>query len=235
MPLVVVALLWPPSSLAEVDASAEQHAPCPAGMVGIESAFCIDAFEAHLVGDEGRIHPFYVRPTEGGLRADSRRGLYPQAHINRNQAEVACRKAGKRLCRSEEWQRACRGKGPTPYPYGRKRRAGYCNDHAVAPLAVIFGHDRVEYGAHTMNDSRLNRVPGSLSRSGHFGRCTNAYGVFDMVGNLHEWVADASGVLRGGYYLDVESLGEGCAYRAVGHAPEYGDYATGFRCCADSP
>lgn len=216
--------------------SARSDAPCLTGMVGIEGAYCIDVFEAHLELDDGGEHPFFRAP-EGlkGFRAASRRGVYPQAHVSREQASAACAAAGKRLCTSEEWQKACRGPEPTPYPYGVKRREGYCNDRGVAPLPILFGHDRVEYGASTMNDSRLNRVPGTLAPAGRHGRCTNGYGVFDLVGNLHEWVADPSGVLRGGYYLDTDDLGAGCAYRAVGHAPAYRDYSTGFRCCSDAP
>ena len=62
---------------------------------------------------------------------------------------------------------------------------------------------------------------------------TNAYGVFDMVGNLHEWVDDPDGTFQGGYYLDTHINGDGCYYRTTFHAMSYYDYSTGFRCCAD--
>jgi hypothetical protein len=39
--------------------------------------------------------------------------------------------------------------------------------------------------------------------------------------------------MRGGYFLDVKTLGEGCAYAATGHTHTYRDYSTGFRCCAE--
>ena len=63
----------------------------------------------------------------------------------------------------------------------------------------------------------------------------NSFGVFDMVGNVHEWVADPNGTFRGGYYLDTTLNGEGCNYRTDAHDATYHDYSTGFRCCADLP
>ncbi len=200
-------------------------------MVAIEGRYCIDQFEGQLELENGQPHPFYKVVDSNRYLAKSQRGVYPQAHISRQQAESACHASGKRLCTSSEWDKACRGPDPTTYPYGPRKRSKYCNDDGVAPLAVLYG--RVQYTAQSMNDPGLNRVPGGLLRTGRFSRCVNGYGVFDMVGNLHEWVEDPSGVLRGGYYLDAEELGRGCEYRAVGHAPDYRDYSTGFRCCAD--
>jgi hypothetical protein len=54
-----------------------------------------------------------------------------------------------------------------------------------------------------------------------------------MVGNLHEWTSDPYGTFQGGYYLDTQINGEGCAYRTTAHDFDYHDYSTGFRCCGD--
>ena len=43
----------------------------------------------------------------------------------------------------------------------------------------------------------------------------NGYGVYDMVGNLHEWTNDPNGTFQGGYYLDTHKNGDGCSYRTV--------------------
>jgi hypothetical protein len=83
-----------------------------------------------------------------------------------------------------------------------------------------------------MNDPRLNQVEGSLAKAGAFPKCKNAYKVFDMVGNLHEWTAATEGTFRGGYYLDTAINGSGCDYRTTAHERTYHDYSTGFRCCA---
>ena len=65
-------------------------------------------------------------------------------------------------------------------------------------------------------------------------RCVTDEGVYDMHGNLHEWVADSSGVFRGGFYVDASINGTGCSYRTTRHTFDYHDYSTGFRCCADA-
>jgi hypothetical protein len=55
-----------------------------------------------------------------------------------------------------------------------------------------------------------------------------------MVGNLHEWVDDAAGTFRGGYYMDTSRNGDGCSYQTTAHDFAYHDYSTGFRCCIDA-
>jgi len=211
---------------------------CPSGMALVEGAVCIDRWEASLVEVVGPKNERPFSPYEGvkgrRVRAVSRAGVAPQAYVSRNEAEAACRASGKRLCTDEEWIRACKGKRPTQFPYGDERRAGYCNDHGLSPLTVLhanLGDDR--FLPEPMNDPHLNQVPGTLARTGAFKRCTNSYGVFDMVGNVHEWTADPAGTFRGGYYLDTHINGDGCDYRTVAHGATYHDYSTGFRCCAD--
>jgi formylglycine-generating enzyme required for sulfatase activity len=83
-----------------------------------------------------------------------------------------------------------------------------------------------------MNDPLLNQQPGTVEPTGNELSCTNAYGVYDMVGNVHEWIDDGS--FRGGYYLDTQQNNEGCDYVTTAHATWYHDYSIGFRCCADA-
>ncbi len=87
-----------------------------------------------------------------------------------------------------------------------------------------------------LNDPGLGQVDGALAKTGEHAECVNGFGVFDMVGNLHEWVATdpnaPHGTFAGGYYLDTTLNGDGCNYRTVAHAHDYHDYSTGFRCCA---
>jgi hypothetical protein len=87
-----------------------------------------------------------------------------------------------------------------------------------------------------LNDPGLGQVDGALAKTGEHAECVNDFGVYDMVGNLHEWVATdpaaPHGTFAGGYYLDTTLNGDGCNYRTVAHAHDYHDYSTGFRCCA---
>jgi formylglycine-generating enzyme len=80
----------------------------------------------------------------------------------------------------------------------------------------------------------INQLPDTLLPTGERSECTNAYGVYDMVGNLHEWVDDADGTFRGGYYMDTTKNGDGCSYQTTAHDFTYHDYSTGFRCCMDA-
>ncbi|MCB9582841.1 MAG: SUMF1/EgtB/PvdO family nonheme iron enzyme [Polyangiaceae bacterium] len=213
---------------------------CPAGMVSVHGKFCIDAYEASVdvVDARGRTRrrqsPYHM-PNEGErIRARSRRGVVPQAYISQEQAEAACEAAGKRLCTDDEWVEACKGRSPTLYPYGDEHQDGRCNDKGVSPLRKLHGAgDGLDvFGIEAMNDPRLNKVPGSLARTGQFRRCRNSFGAYDMVGNLHEWTANPTGVFRGGYYLDNELHGRGCSYLTTGHNTKYHDYSIGFRCCS---
>ncbi len=214
-------------------------AGCPAGMANVRGRFCVDRFEASVdvVNSRGvtirRHSPFHPPEKDQRIRARSRRGVTPQAYISMERARDACAAAGKRLCTDAEWVTACKGKQPTLYPYGEEHQFGRCNDDGKSPLRILHGKDDslATFGYEAMNDPRLNQVPGTLASTGSFSRCRNSYGLYDMVGNLHEWTANPGGVFRGGYYLDTHIHGQGCEYQTTGHSPRYHDYSTGFRCC----
>jgi sulfatase modifying factor 1 len=211
---------------------------CPEGMVAIERAFCIDRFEATLVetmpsGAERSFPP--NEPVRGRtVRAVARDGVLPQGYISRNEAEAACRASRKRLCAEKEWVKACRGPRSQTFPYGNVEEKSVCNDSGVSPLLRLYaGSGQNPYADAPMNDPRLNRMPKTLEPTGEKRRCVNDFGVYDMVGNLHEWVADPNGTFLGGYYLDTRLNGRGCNYKTTAHDATYHDYSTGFRCCAD--
>ena len=72
-----------------------------------------------------------------------------------------------------------------------------------------------------------------LRRTGTTPRCASRWGdveVFDMVGNLDEWVDDPEGTFVGGIYARAKK--DGCASTVRSHGFDYSDYSTGFRCCA---
>lgn len=212
---------------------------CPAGMVVIAGAFCIDPYEAALaeVLPRNRTrswNPYTVPRTGVRYRAVSRRGITPQGYVSQVQARAACASAGKRLCAENEWEQACKGPAPTPWPYGPTYVRGRCNDGRMNPVPRLYGPGNV-WHEREMNDPRLNALPQALARTGAFPRCKGSYNVFDMVGNLHEWVEGGRGghgVFRGGYYVDVHINGHGCDYATRAHYPTYHDYSIGFRCCA---
>jgi hypothetical protein len=213
---------------------------CPTEMARVDDRFCIDRWEATLElvddADVAPWSPWLVPDAERSYRAVSARGVVPQAYVSGVVAERACAAAGKRLCHAVEWRFACAGSEGTTYPYGPARKEGRCNDHGRSPMAFYYPQVKESWSLvtnHDMNDPRLDRMEGTLAKTGEHPGCVNDYGVFDMVGNLHEWTADPNGTFQGGYYLDTSENGEGCAYRTTAHGFDYHDYSTGFRCCAD--
>ena len=241
------------SGLAGTDGDGVERPPpvsrrerCPPNMALVRDRVCIDRWEASLVlrnrsdGTERGWSPYIaVDGHESVVRAISEPGVIPQAYISGRQAALACKASGKRLCTAEEWVSACRGPENHIFPYGDTRRPGACNDdsrrvHPVIEAAVLLGIPTARAFTEAMNQAIINQLEGTLLPTGTRTDCTNAYGVFDMVGNLHEWVDNAAGTFRGGYYMDTTKNGDGCSYQTTAHGFSYHDYSTGFRCCIDA-
>ncbi len=209
-------------------------------MASIEHRYCVDRWEGSLVevSSDRPFSPFLiVDGHEHEVRAASVPNVFPQGYISGSQAQEACERAGKRLCSPTEWRKACVGPDVQLYGYAKSRERGACNDAGRSPMLAIFGGATLSAASNwdplKMNDPRLNQIEGGLARTGSHASCTNEYGVYDMVGNLHEWTSDPGGTFQGGYYLDTSINGEGCTYRTTAHDFDYHDYSTGFRCCAD--
>ena len=88
-----------------------------------------------------------------------------------------------------------------------------------------------------MNNPVLDELPRTVAPGGQFARCESAYGLFDMHGNVHEWIATRTpaghGMFKGGFFVDAKINGPGCRYTTTAHGPSYHDYSNGFRCCSD--
>lgn len=203
---------------------------CPDGMNRITD-FCMDQFEAALSYDGGQYSPYH-NPRNLPVVAMSAPGIVPQGYINGVQAEAACQRAGKRLCTSDEWLRACQGPNDWTFPYGTNLVSRRCNDsRAVHPAIELFPNDPNPFDH--IQDACINQLPNSVSKTGQYAQCVTPDGIYDLMGNLHEWVADPSGTFRGGFYVDTVRNGPGCLYRTTAHDRNHWDYSTGFRCCAD--
>lgn len=255
------------TSVSAAPSSSDRAVPpqgCPESMARV-GKFCIDRHEAHLVvtsadGSE-RAHPHYLRPPASGRwRAESTKGIYPQAYLSRNDAQRACAAAGKRLCSWLEWKRACQGPKWIDYPNPDADDPGACNvgkHHLLSELFPKVKAGRWDFFEH-FNNPKLNQEPGYLARTGDHERCATADGVYDMVGNLHEWVADGvstkfmqhyqserirrhdqpwrlgNAIFMGGFFSTQTEHGHGCHFTTIAHAAKYHDYSIGFRCCSDA-
>jgi formylglycine-generating enzyme required for sulfatase activity len=199
--------------------------------------FCIDRWEAHLQlqTSPGSFKDWspYAHPGGQVVRAVSAPGAVPQAYLSGTEAAAACKLAGKRLCKDSEWLRACRGPANWSYPYGAALALGKCNDHrSVHPAVELYGTS-ASWIYSKLDNACLNQLPNSLAVTGSYPGCVSAEGVWDLVGNLHEWTADPAGTFRGGFYVDTKLNGPGCLYATTAHDSSHWDYSTGFRCCAD--
>ena len=258
-----LALTLAPSLARPVHASDDSHGPCPPEMA-FSVGICIDRYEARLLerGEDSLLTPFppFARPKaeSSAFVAESRAGVRPQGYISQLEAASACQNAGKRLCTLSEWYRACRGEHDTLYPYGATFMRGRCNVGKAHLLSLLHGSDPRAWSYETsFNDPELDQRPGFLAETGAYSGCVTSAGVFDLVGNLHEWVADrvdasiaqklplksgirsrighnlGKGVFMGGFFSTTNEHGEGCEFVTMAHEPSYHDYSTGFRCCKD--
>ncbi|MFO0602307.1 MAG: SUMF1/EgtB/PvdO family nonheme iron enzyme [Polyangiales bacterium] len=211
---------------------------CPAEMTLVAGRVCVDRWEGTLeeLAPDGGVSAWspYLNPGTRAVRAASRAGVTPQGYVSGAQAQTACRNAGKRLCALDEWLAACRGPAMRTYPYGMTYAARRCNEgRAVHPVVQFFGTATGVFTFENMNNPGINMQADTVARTGAFAGCVSPDGAFDMVGNLHEWIADPSGTFKGGFYVDAERNGPGCLYTTTAHDLAYHDYSTGFRCCAD--
>jgi hypothetical protein len=130
----------------------------------------------------------------------NKRGVRPRAVGDLAEAQKLCAQIGKRLCTKAEWQRACRGPENLTFPYGNKYDPSKC----------------------------ATKPPGGetppVQPSGSWTDCRSAAGVFDMSGNMAEWVAGST--LMGGSAA-LTGKDTGCAAEGGGGGPAY----YGTRCC----
>jgi sulfatase modifying factor 1 len=169
--------------------------------------------------------PSFARKCAPLAKADDE----PVTCVNWCDARAYCAWAGKRLCgrigggsqslaeqknpATDQWYNACSAGGSKKFPYGAAYQPGQCNDlarDAGQPVSVA----------------------SSTACVGGFG------GLFDMSGNVQEWVDSCNGssgaadkcMIRGGAFDDgIELLACTLASPA---ARDTADSTIGFRCCS---
>jgi len=153
---------------------------------------------------------------------------YPVVYVNWNMAKTFCEWRGARLPTEAEWEKAARGTDGRIYPWGT-------------------GVD-----CQKANYAGPNGCFGGTSKVGSFDAGKSPYGVYDMAGNVWEWVADwysesyyqvspaanplgpdsgQSRVLRGGSWNRSEY--DIRASNRNRYGSTYNNFDIGFRCASD--
>jgi sulfatase-modifying factor enzyme 1 len=144
-------------------------------------------------------------------------------------AKATCSAEGKHLCGDSEWTLACEGRERLPYPYGYTRSDAACNIDKPHPEV-----DEAAMANPARRDAEVARLD-QRDPSGAREACVSPYGVYDMTGNVDEWVVNESGKpyksgLKGGYWGPVRDR---CRPMTIAHDEEFSFYQIGFRCCGD--
>jgi formylglycine-generating enzyme required for sulfatase activity len=148
------------------------------------------------------------------------RGDHPMNCVSWNGADAYCRFTGAHLCKEEEWFAGCRGPSGQDYPYGASYVEGACRAEPREGLSIA--------------EIRTAPVGGSPG-------CEGGYpGLWDMAGNVSEWVDSCTGDychFYGGAFLENDPAGDfaSCKRMCAGNQKVFRSSTVGFRCCSDTP
>jgi formylglycine-generating enzyme required for sulfatase activity len=152
----------------------------------------------------------------------------PVIGIDWEDADAYCRWAGRRLPTEAEWEHAARGTDERRYPWGNQTPTPELANYAIGA--------RFSYSQ-------------TLMPVGHYEKGTSPYGMYDMAGNVWEWVHDWYGtnyyevseeenprgpeqgqfkVLRGGSWSELPKYL--LTYGRFKLSPTTRNSYTGFRC-----
>ena len=166
----------------------------------------------------------------------NQKGAVPITLVDWTEAGRLCAAHGKRLCTESEFNFACEGEEMLPYATGYERDAGKCN------IDRPFHRRRIELKPRLLCEldptcsaefARLDQREPAGSRP----ECVSPFGVYDLNGNVNEWVSmpwkqpPHRAAIKGGWWGPVRNR---CRPIVTSHDERYIGYEVGFRCCRDA-
>lgn len=166
----------------------------------------------------------------------NKKGELPSLLISWTDAKKECEKIGKRLCTEDEFNFACEGEAMLPYTYGYVRDPTKCSiDKPYRKREKKL----LKYEACLKKPEckkELEKLDQRLP-TGSLPACVSPFGVYDLNGNINEWVfrpkekpPNRSG-LKGGWWGPVRGR---CRPTVGFHKEDDYGYEEGFRCCKDA-
>lgn len=172
------------------------------------------------------VHGAYWRRPEGPDSSIKGKGNYPALHTSWNDAVAYCNWAGMRLPTEKEWEYAARGGLEDEfYPWGEEPDDGDFSE-------LLNSWEGVFPKNNTAKDGHVGVAPADAYEP-------NAYGVYNTVGNVWEWVGGGTNekrILRGGSFVDTIDGSANHLLRVstrMENSADSGSHNTGFRCARD--
>ena len=147
----------------------------------------------------------------------------PALNVSWYEAKAACEKAGRRLCTEAEWVSACQNAVAVDDNHN-----GELADDMIEGTAYPYGDYHDDHRCWDAHDDEVSRPV----YTGELPGCVTPTGVYDLTGNVEEWVGDSpdQAVLLGGAWDTSEDHAR-CYRRNDTFGAGYRSPRTGFRCC----
>ena len=176
------------------------------------------------LGDLHFLIDTYESALEGGS-ATTGKHVVPATRMSWFAANDACEAAGKRMCSDREWIAVCQGAAPVD-----DDDDGLYADDMIEGDAYNYGDFHDPRRCWASRDRETERPV----YTGEMPGCVGALPVYDLVGNVEEWVGSTpeEAVLLGGAF-DTPKDKARCYRRNDTFGPGFANLRTRFRFCPD--